>query len=50
MPAGRPTDLTPEVIEDFRRVLPTVMSLETVGDYLGVERTTWRKWLKRGFA
>jgi hypothetical protein len=48
MPAGRPTLLTSELIEDFRRLLPTALYLETVGDYLGVERTTWRKWLKRG--
>lgn len=45
---GRKTKLTPQIIEDFARILPTVMYLETVGDYLGVERTTWRKWLKRG--
>ncbi len=44
----RPTKLTPEIVEDFRRIIPTVMYLETVGDFLGVERTTWRKWLKRG--
>jgi transposase len=47
-PGGRPSDLTPQVIEDVRRLLPTVMYLETVADYLGCERTTWRKWLARG--
>lgn len=40
--------LTPEIIEDLRRILPTMMYFESVGDYLGVERTTWRGWLKRG--
>jgi hypothetical protein len=47
---GAPSKLTPEIIEDVRRLLPTVLYMETVGDYLGVERTTWRKWLKRGRA
>lgn len=45
---GQPTLLTPEIIEDTRRILPTVMYMETVGDYLGVSRITWRGWLKRG--
>jgi transposase len=48
MPAGRPTDLTPEVIEDVRRILPTVMYLESVADYLGISRETIRQWCKRG--
>lgn len=48
MPAGRPTALTPEVIEDVRRLLPTVLYLETVADFLGLDRTTIRKWLRRG--
>jgi hypothetical protein len=48
MPAGRPTVLTPEVIEDVRRILPTVLYLETVGDYLGLDHSTIRKWIKRG--
>ncbi len=48
MPAGQPTLLTPAVLEDVRRILPTVMYLESVGDYLGVARTTWRGWLRRG--
>ena len=46
--AGRPTDLTPEVIEDVRRILPTVMYLESVADYLGISRETIRQWCKRG--
>jgi hypothetical protein len=48
MPAGRPLTLTPEVIEDVRRLLPIVLYLETVADYLGCDRTLWRKWLRRG--
>lgn len=48
MPAGRPTDLTPEIIEDVRRLLPTVLYLETVADYVGVSRISFRAWIKRG--
>lgn len=48
MPAGRPTKLTPEVLEDVRRLLPTALYLETVGDYLGIGRTSIHRWLKRG--
>lgn len=48
MSAGRPTLLTPSILEDVRRILPTVMYLETVADYIGVHRTTIRLWLKRG--
>ena len=48
MPAGRPTELTPEVLEDVRRLLPTVLYLETVADYIGHDRITFRAWLKRG--
>jgi hypothetical protein len=48
MPAGRPTELTPQVIEEVRRLLPTVLYLETVADYLCLDRTTVRKWFRRG--
>jgi hypothetical protein len=48
MPAGRPTALTPQVIADVRRLLPTVLYVETVADYLGLDRTTVRKWMRRG--
>lgn len=48
MPAGRPKDLTPEVIEDVRRILPTVLYLETVADYIGVTRFAIRLWIRRG--
>jgi hypothetical protein len=47
-PGGRPTALTPQVLEDVRRLLPTCLYLETVADYLGLDRSTVRKWLKRG--
>jgi hypothetical protein len=45
---GRPTVLSREMIEEVARLMPTVLYLDTIGDYLGVHRTTWRKWLKRG--
>lgn len=48
MPAGRPTDLTPQVIEDVRRLLPTALYVETVADYLGITRFSFRNWLRRG--
>lgn len=48
MPAGRPRMLTAEVLEDVRRLLPTVLYLETVADYIGVTRTAVRQWIKRG--
>jgi hypothetical protein len=40
--------LTPQVLEDVRRLLPTCLYLETVADFLGLDRSTVRKWLKRG--
>ena len=45
---GRPTALTPEVLEHVRRLLPTCLYLETVADFLGLDRSTVRKWLNRG--
>jgi hypothetical protein len=40
--------LTPEVLEDVRRLLPTCLYIETVADFISLDRTTVRKWLKRG--
>jgi transposase len=49
MPApGRPLKLTPEIIEDVRRLLPTAMNIETVAAYLGICSQTWRNWLRQG--
>ena len=45
---GRPTALTPQVLEDVRRLLPTCLYVETVADFTSLDRTTARKWLKRG--
>jgi len=45
---GRPTALTAQVLEDVRRLLPTCLYIETVADFISLDRTTVRKWLKRG--
>jgi hypothetical protein len=47
MPA-RPILLTPEVIADAQKYLPLCLYVDTVFDYLGVARATWRLWLKQG--
>jgi len=47
-PGGRPTELTPQVLEDVRRLLPTCLYIETVADFISLDRSTVRKWLKRG--
>ena len=44
---GRPTALTAQVLEDVRRLLPTCLYIETVADFISLDRTTVRKWLKR---
>jgi hypothetical protein len=38
----------PEVLEDVRRLLPTCLYIETVADFISLDQTTARKWLKRG--
>jgi hypothetical protein len=35
-------------LEDVRRLLPTCLYIETVADFISLDRTTVRKWLKRG--
>jgi hypothetical protein len=40
--------LTPQVLEEVRRLLPTCLYIETVADFISLDRTTVRKWLKRG--
>jgi hypothetical protein len=45
---GRPLILSPAVVEEVRRLLPTVLYLESVGDYLGITHATWGNWLRRG--
>jgi hypothetical protein len=47
MPA-RPILLTPELIAEIEKYLPLCLYVDTVFDYLGVARSTWRLWLQRG--
>jgi hypothetical protein len=47
-PGGKPTELTPQVLQDVRRLLLTCRYLETVADYIGDTRPTIRNWLRRG--
>jgi hypothetical protein len=47
-PGGRPTELTPQLIAEVAKVLPTCLYRETVADYLGVDRSTFWRWVKRG--
>lgn len=46
--AGRPSDLTQEVIDDVKRLLPIVLYVETVANYIGIDRVQFWRWLKRG--
>lgn len=48
MPGGRPTDLTPEVIEQVKQLLPVALHIETVANFLGRTRRTFSNWLKWG--
>lgn len=48
MPAGRPTDLTPEVVGQVETLMPSCLYVETFADLIGVSRVTIRTWLKRG--
>lgn len=45
---GRPSLLTPQVTEEFERYMRAGNYFETVSDYMGIERTTSRGWMKRG--
>jgi len=50
MPGGRPTKLTPEIIETVRNLIPVVLYWETLCDFLEIERKTFYNWLHRGEA
>ncbi len=45
---GNPTIITPDIVDEFERLLPTVAYIETVADLLGISRITWRTWVKWG--
>lgn len=48
MTVGRPTEMNAEIIKEVSRLLPKTLYLETVADALGVHRTTFWRWYKRG--
>lgn len=45
---GQPTKCTDEVIATVEKILPTVLYLESVADYVGVDRITVGRWIKEG--
>lgn len=45
---GRPIELTQAILDRVKQVLPVVLYLETVADYIGISRISFRGWLKRG--
>lgn len=45
---GRPTELTEELIAQYAKLLPKCSYVETVSAFLGVDRTTAFRWIKRG--
>lgn len=48
MPAGRPLELTPQMVAEAERLIPLTLYIETVADLLGVHRVTFRRWVKAG--
>ncbi len=48
MPAGRPLELTPAVIERVKELLPRALYVETIAASLGISRECWRKWTLAG--
>lgn len=45
---GRPTKLTPELLKKAEQLLAAGNYVTTVCDYLGIDRSTWYKWLEQG--
>jgi len=48
MPAGRPLELNPSLIEQTKTLLARCLYIETVADALGINRFTFRRWVKTG--
>ena len=48
MPAGRPLELTQQMVDEAERLIPVTLYIETVADLLGVHRVTFRRWVKAG--
>lgn len=47
MPGGRPTKCTPEVAEEFRRLMSAGNYFETACDFIGVHKVTAYRWINR---
>jgi transposase len=48
MAGGRPTKLTPDLMEKFIPLLRAGNYLETAAAFVGIDRQTAREWIKRG--
>lgn len=48
MPAGRPLELTREIIKQVAEFLPRALYVETVAGHIGVHRYTFSRWLREG--
>lgn len=48
MPAGRPSKLTPELQKDICNYLLAGNFVETVCDFVGIDKTTFYDWCNRG--
>ena len=48
MPAGRPLELTSQLIADAVALIPRTLYVETVADSLGIHRDTFREWVRIG--
>lgn len=48
MPAGRPSKLTPEITRQICDLLKGGNFVETVCDYVGINKTTFYEWIDRG--
>jgi transposase len=45
---GRPRKLTQKLIEEFAKLLPAVLHIETAARYLGISQSSFRMWAQRG--
>lgn len=45
---GRPSKLTPELVRKAEQLLAAGNYTTTVCDFLGIDRSTWYKWLEKG--
>lgn len=48
MGKGRPTKLTPEIVNEISKIIRSGNYIETACAYVGINKTTFYDWLKRG--